>query len=851
VPHQQGELTVNFKLTEADTEQGNVKADEEKYFILADTEPKMSEDELTIYFEFRPLTSEEKQETGNQRKQEKLNEKAAQQLEEQLKQHHTTYKLWEKDDKEQTLLLRKLNHYTRKNQYDFFIHKDLKGFLQRELDFYIKTELVNVNDLYVLESVTHFDRIKHNFKTIKVFKNIADTIIDFLAQIEEFQKKLWEKKKFVLNTEWVITIDRLVKYVGEEEATPLLKEVMQNNAQIEEWKELFGNENVPYITEEVQHLKANLHDWYKFPIDTKHFETNFKTRLLNLFSKYINVEENADGLVIHSDNYHGLNVMKNKFSKNVDCIHIDPPYNTETSGFLYKNMYSHSSWLTMMNNRIEESIDLFSEKSCIQVHIDENEYENLSKLFENFPTNDQGTIIWDKKNPVSGASKIPTQHEYIICHSFGEVKLKVKKKNAQSIIEKAKELKEERGYVDENVRKKFKEWLRQQKDFSEGEKAYSEIDDKGNIYQSVHMGAPEPRTDKKFFEPLIHPVTNRPCPVPKSGWSSTPEYMKNLQKNNLIVFGNDENTQPRRKYYLKNYLEGDLSSIIRFGGKGKTEANALNINFPYSHSSKFYKDLIWAYANEGNEVVLDYFAGSGTTYHAVQLLNSEDKGFRKTLAIEQGQYTFSTILPRIKKIAYTFDWKEGKPNNGSMNGLGIFFKYQRLEQYEESLENISFNVSEDAQQKALQFDDYIPKYFLEFETRNSQTLVNTDEMKNPWNYQLKVWDGYTYDTQQAVDLIETFNYLIGLHLQKYLTKDIHEYTYQFVYGHTNDNSHILVIWRNVKDWKKEDYEKDSEILQEELKNWTYDSLYLNDQAHLPKELSYQPIEEIFKNTMIP
>jgi len=115
-----------------------------------------------------------------------------------------------------------------------------------------------------------------------------------------------------------------------------------------------------------------------------------------------------------------------------------------------------------------------------------------------------------------------------------------------------------------------------------------------------------------------------------------------------------------------------------------------------------------------------------------------------------------------------------------MNGLGVFFKYQRLEQYEEALENIAFNASDDAVQKALEFEHYIPKYFLEFETKGSQSLVNTAAMQDPWDYKLKVWDGFTYDTEQAVDLVETFNYLIGLHMQKCITKELNGKKYQFI-----------------------------------------------------------------------
>ena len=132
--------------------------------------------------------------------------------------------------------------------------------MERELDYYIKSELVNVDDLYVTDTDSHFDRLKHNLKTIKVFKSIADTIIEFVSQIEDFQKKLWEKKKFVLSTEWVITIDRLVEYVGEEAAKPILEEVIKNQKQVAEWKELFGEstlKNPHYMT--VDSLKADSH----------------------------------------------------------------------------------------------------------------------------------------------------------------------------------------------------------------------------------------------------------------------------------------------------------------------------------------------------------------------------------------------------------------------------------------------------------------------------------------------------------------------------------------------------------------------------------------------------------------
>lgn len=182
-----------------------------------------------------------------------------------------------------------------------------------------------------------------------------------------------------------------------------------------------------------------------------------------------------------------------------------------------------------------------------------------------------------------------------------------------------------------------------------------------------------------------------------------------------------------------------------------------------------------------------------------------------------------------------------------MNGLGLFLKYQKLEQYEETLENIAFSASEDTVQKAMKLDQYIPKYFLEFETRGSQGLVNTEVMQDPWSYRLKTWDGLNYDKEQNVDLVETFNYLIGLHLEKLITKEFNDYKYQFVYGHDNTGKQILVVWRSVKDWKKSDYEKDKTVLEKELVIYKYDRLYINGQAHIE---NYQPIEEIFTNKIL-
>jgi len=840
-----GNYPVRFKLTEAKVEQGNVKADEHSFFILSEEAPVITKQEAVIFFEYRPFTAEEKKEYTGNNKQEVANNAAFESLKKTIGKNLETATLFTADsDSEAPVLLKKLRHYTRKNTYDFFIHKDLKGFLTRELDFYIKSELINVDDLYVSDASEHFEALEHNFRTIKVFKTLADSIIAFTSQIEEFQKKLWEKKKFVLGTEWIITFDRLVDYVGEDAARPFLAQALKNKEQITEWRSLFGREHTPDLTA-IAEAKGET-GYKKLPIDTVHFDQQYKEDLLNVLSGKVDIEEVSDGLIIHSDNYHGLLNLQEKYRRGIDCIHIDPPYNTDTSGFLYKNSFRHSSWMTMMKDRSLLAQQLIKDSGAHVTHIDENEYEKLSWIYDESGLNDMGTMIWDKGAPVTGTHGLATQHEYVIWRSINRIKIIHTKEHVELMKSKVKSLLKTHGSATEEAISEYRKWLKKTKKLSASEVIYDTFDETGDIYRSADMTATDFRTDSKYHIPLKHPVTNKKCPVPSNGWRYKPETLQKLVQDGLVIFGSDENNTPRKKMRLSENLSNQLSSMLRSGYRGKKELDQLGIAFPFAHSSEMYKRISLPVMNKSNYVKLDYFAGSGTSFHASQKINLDQEIRTKTILIEQGSYVKDIILPRVKKVAYAYDWQGGKPKDGIMNGLGLFIKYQRFEQYEEALENVTFNADE-AGQDALKFSDYVPKYMLNFETKDSQTLVNTEAMKDPWNYKLRVWDGYTYDTEKAVDVVETFNYLIGLHVAKFVTKELEKNKYQFVLGHTNDGKKVLVIWRSVKGWKAADYTKDAKVLKEQLNEYKYDKLYINDQANIE---GYEQIEDAFKHLML-
>jgi len=163
---------------------------------------------------------------------------------------------------------------------------------------------------------------------------------------------------------------------------------------------------------------------------------------------------------------------------------------------------------------------------------------------------------------------------------------------------------------------------------------------------------------------------------------------------------------------------------------------------------------------------LDYFAGSGTTAHAVINLNREDNGKRKYILVEMGDYFDTVLKPRITKVVYSDKWKDGKPT-ARHTGISHCFKYIRLESYEDTLNNLRFEENP-TRDKVVNSnpsfkEDYMLHYLLDVETRGSQSLLNIEAFADPTAYTLKVKrPGSDEYTIRNVDLVETFNYLIGL-----------------------------------------------------------------------------------------
>ncbi|GAA0190647.1 site-specific DNA-methyltransferase [Fulvivirga kasyanovii] len=323
-----------------------------------------------------------------------------------------------------------------------------------------------------------------------------------------------------------------------------------------------------------------------------------------------------------------------------------------------ENGHYHSNWLNMIYPRLYLGRDLLKSDGVMLIHIDENEVNNLELVCNEIfgEDNKLGTIIWDKGNPKGDAKSIACQHEYIVVYAkskndfVSKNKLKRPKKNAKRILNKAAALYNKLGKTGvpadlktvvkkygmpetllhdykrkvtlEDINKDFYQWMQSQKTFSGGEKAYNKIDGQGNVYRTVSMAWPnKQKAPDEYFTPLVHPITKKKCPIPARGWRYPENTMKKLLDDNLVIFGPDHKKQPERKYLLTENMYENVPSILLFGGSDDKYLGELGIPFENPKPYELAKELI-SYFTSTDDIIMDFFAGSGTTAHAVLDLNA-------------------------------------------------------------------------------------------------------------------------------------------------------------------------------------------------------------------------------------
>ena len=843
-------MRVHFRLVDAaEGEHDNVKADENKkrVFLLTDEDfiAEVSGEtgpELAIHFEYRLATvadwpEAERAEKSKPPAQKDLislaeeriravsndNEDIAQWIK-ALKAFHITAN---GEVADYSRLRAHLNRYTARNTFDYFIHKDLGSFLRRELDFFIKNEVMHLDDV---ENETA-PRVEQYLSKIKVIRHIAGKIIEFLAQLEDFQKKLWLKKKFVVETSWCIRVGCIPE--------AFYTEMAANEAQHKEWVKLFG------IDEKLnpEFLKTNS----TLVVDTQHFNGDFTARLLEAMG---DIDEQTDGLLLHGDNFQALSLIQKRYRDQVKCIYIDPPYNTEKDRakgkFVYKDGYDYSTWLAMIAGRADLAYSLIAENGSQYVSIDDVMYADLFTVLASIfgRTNHIATVIWEKVHTRKNSARhFSVSHDYIPCFA--------RNKDAWDRVLIPRENTDAYTNPDKDPRGPWKP-----------DPIYA-----NNPYDVDYL--------------ITKPNGTVLRPPPGQYWRLSEDTWKEKVRTNAVVWGTDDG-YPMVKRFLAEVQDG-LVPVTLFGrsfagdnARANAEFDALfgsDRLFSYPKPTLLIQRLLQTNLRPGSdEFALDYFAGSGTTGHAVVNLNREDGSRRKFILVEVGNYFDTVLLPRIKKVTFTPEWKNGKPEcPATLEEAGRsphIVKVVRLESYEDALNNLTPKRTL-AQQDALDLpeangsdsfkEQYLLRYMLDVETRGSQSLLNIDSFLDPTSYRLKVKRlGSDESCETNVDLLETFNWLLGLKVQRIAAPQIYNanfrrddegrlqlkgylkesadgpWWFRAVSGLLPDERRVLILWRKRPGGETpEGMEEDNLVLEEWFKargfteEASYDLIYIN------------------------
>jgi len=762
-------VTVHFKLTAANVEQNNVKGDK-RFFLPRVKKIDWNEkaDELIIPFEFRPLTDQEQVTYGTKNQQDKINAEALEAIPGRLspKEHGealaaiTAERHKNSDGESVSFLEHHLRQYTRKNTSDFFIHKDLKGFLSRELDFYLKNEVLNLDELEAAGQ----EQAEGWFQMMRAIKAVGSRIIDFLDQIESFQKMLWEKRKFITETQYCITVGNIDE--------SFYSDIAACDAQWAEWKELF------HIDEEQRDLFTSgkskeerrtefLKAHPTLVLDTKHFDREFVDRLLGSFD---DLDDKTDGLLIHSENWQALSLLVEKYRERIRCIYIDPPFNTDDSQFAFKDTYRNSTWLSLMSDRLRAGSRFLTLDGTIYLHLDHNSNYYGRFLLDDVFGNDRllNEVVW-RIGWVSGyktsADRYVRNHETIFVYG----------RQAQPYFDKDKARIPYKAFDETTVSAQLEE-----------------------IKRAWGLAGVSPLRLKMVF---------------KDG-------NDNVYKTGLAEKEGAYNIEDT--WNCNEYEDLHSNKIKRNAAEYTPRGSEIT-----QKPEQLLRRAIEVSSQEG-DIVLDYFAGSGTTPAVAKKTN------RRFVAVEMGSYFDTDMLWRMKQVL--FGRQVGVSRQTGYQGGGMF-KYIRLESYEDALNNIAFDETSD--QGTLQFEDFLLKYMLKWETRKSETLLNVEKLARPFSYRLHVReDGQT--REKAVDIPETFNYLLGLHVSTRRVYDDRGRRYLVYHGRI-DHRRIAVIWRETEGWTKEDLERDKKFVAEQKLTEGADEVFVNGDSFIPKAKALEPV----------
>jgi adenine-specific DNA-methyltransferase len=551
-------------------------------------------------------------------------------------------------------------------------------------------------------------------------------------------------------------------------------------------------------------------------IDTKHFGQEFKEKLISTID---NLDEQTNGVLIHSENFQAQRLLQERYKGTINCIYIDPPYNAQSSEILYKNSYKHSSWLSLIYDRLKISRYLLNYPAVNIIAVDEVENFKLGLMISQIFPDYEDSCISIQHNP-TGQQGI----NFSFTHEFAHFIFP----KGQSCI----------GLDDRNEQNRGSEPdVRPLRNVSSGKNHYR--NSAANCFYPIFVKGGKiigfgDVSDDSFHPDGINELLKNDViavyPIDPSNneskWVFARDTVESIADELRAEYDPKKNiwdiirTKSRFRYKSlwsdKRYSANSWGSVI---------LNNMFKKVPFDYPKSIYtvSDCIDAgLNNKSYGIVLDYFAGSGTTGHAVTNLNREDKGNRKYILVEMGDYFNTVTKPRMQKVIYAAEWKNGKPTS-RVTGVSHIMKYFQLESYEDTLTNIKLSDDAQKQHSSLFREEYMVKYMLDIESKGS--LINLDQFRTPFTYKLKITEK-NETNEKTIDLVETFNYLIGLKVKKLRVRD----GFKTVEGTLPDGQKSFVFWRNLSS----NEEKDNKIL----------IGFFNE---LRKEIDFTGIKKIFIN----
>ncbi|GAA7881266.1 hypothetical protein HpBT0363_03790 [Helicobacter pylori] len=629
--------------------------------------------------------------------------------------------------------------FKKQGSMDYFIHKNALGFLKEQLDLYLFE--------YLFKEVTEFDAKRLN--EINTIKEVALQVIVLVSEFENELCKIWNKPRFVLNSHFIVSLDQL-------------------KAKNYDLNKITNHKNYPKQVQEWQDLNLkttdNLLENEFLPLDTIYFK-DLEEEIKNLFS-----ENEINGTLIKSENYQALNSLKNRYKETIDCIYIDPPYNTQNNEFIYADNFKRSSWLSMMENRLELAHKLLNDKGVMFVSIDDNEQAYLKTLmdevFNGGGDNFVNCLAVKLKN-IAGASgggedkRIKKNIEYVLIYSKNYEIL-----NVFNPVYDSRELYSHISFCDENnISWKYNSILIDKGDKKLLGVTYDGNGDEIKIYERSNyiiksikqVAQDESLTEKETYYKYIKSIFRTTMPqssirvrvleklkelklnpylisieyTPKSGKNKGIVYEQfyNGDKLNLFAWLFDV-VKIEPKQILKQELIGTLWDFA-FSMTNLTKESG--IPFPNGQKPEALLKRIIEISTQENDLVLDFFAGSGTTCVVAHKLK------RKYIGIEMGEHFDSVILPRLKKVIGGFKSGAAKEFNG-----GGVVKVYALESYEEILRKIKYEDNDKPLAYDEQYSDLVEckneSYTLSLNALEKMGVDIKETLENLWGLKVEFFN---------------------------------------------------------------------------------------------------------------